>query len=147
MKKKKEIKKSNPIEVIKDSVESDGKDYQEVSTSQFAMKVHSPQQTNILEATELGDVMKYMHEDKLEDDKSMTTIDMKSRLGMIEISGMVCVDFLIGSSFLPQHCIALTRTKKRLNVSLRGLGRQEMVAVVVGKREQDAKANPMNLPK
>jgi hypothetical protein len=140
---KKEVKKS-AIEVIDDGVPVATQNaFQEVSNSQFAMRVHSPAQTNIVESSELGDVLKYLFEDKLEEDKNMTSIDMKTQLGLIEISSMVCVDFLISSRFLPQHCIALPRTKKRLNVSLRALGINSMVAVVVGKREQDAKMNPM----
>jgi hypothetical protein len=118
----------------------DEKDYEEVSSSQFAQSIHNPTPatTTIMEASELGDVLKYMTEDIVELDKSMTSIDMKTRLGNMEISGILAVDFLIGSSFLPLKAIALTRMKKRLAISKNGEGRKEAVAIVVGKRQEDA---------
>jgi hypothetical protein len=46
---------------------------------------------------------------------------------------------LIAMGYLPRSQSVFSRIKKRLNVSHDGKGRDEMVQVVVGKREQDAK--------
>ena len=57
----------------------------------------------------------------------------------MEINSVLAIDTLVGLKILPSSCLAFTRQKKRLNVSLDGKGRGEMVALVAGKKEQDAK--------
>jgi hypothetical protein len=99
--------------------------------------------TNITESSELGDVMKFMNEDLVEADKSMSTIDVKTRLGFLEISSILAVDTLVSLNFLPIQLINFTRMKKRLNISFLGRGREESVQIVVGKREQDLKKGGM----
>jgi len=66
---------------------------------------------------------------------------MRSRLHYAEISSVLALDSLVALKMLPVACLAVSRQKKRLAVSLDGKGRDDMVNVVSGKREQDAKVN------
>lgn len=90
----------------------------------------------IIQPTELGETL-----DKLNDDKigsyGQSGIDMRTRLGYSEISGILAVDFLVQNNVLPVKIGTLTQQKKRLAISLRGKGRDEIVQIVGGKREGD----------
>jgi len=90
----------------------------------------------INQETELTGVMKVLNEDVLEKETHLPSIDMKTRLQPIELSSMVIHDTVIALNCLPQDCLITTRTKKRLAVSLNGLGREEMVKIVQGEREK-----------
>ena len=90
---------------------------------------------NINQDTELKGVMKEMNEDILEKSTQLPSIDMKTRLHPIELSSMVIHDAVVSLGCLPKECLITTRTKKRLAVSLNGLGREEMVKIVQGERE------------
>jgi len=64
----------------------------------------------------------------------MSNIDMRSRLHYSEISSLLAIDTLVAFAFLPHKCLRMTRQKKRLSVSLKGKGREEIVDLVAGKR-------------
>lgn len=93
--------------------------------------------TNITQPTELGETLRELNRDEIELHTGMSMIDMKSRLHYIEISSILAMDTLVALRVLPGRCLAFTRQKKRLAVSLDGKGRGEMVEVVGRKREQD----------
>lgn len=93
--------------------------------------------TNITQATELGETLRELNKDEIESHTGMSMIDMKSRLHYIEVGSILAMDTLVALRVLPSRCLAFTRQKKRLAVSLDGKGRQEMVEVVGRKREQD----------
>jgi len=95
--------------------------------------------TNIVQPTELGESLKHLNDDSIEGETRMSGIDMRSRLHPVEVSSILALDALVSLRVLPTRCLAFTRQKKRLSVSIGGKGRQEMVEVVAGKREQDAK--------
>lgn len=98
--------------------------------------------TNITQATELGETLRELNKDEIESHTGMSGIDMKSRLHYIEVSSILAMDSLVALRVLPSKCLAFTRQKKRLAVSLDGQGRKEMVDVVGRKHEEDrAKAN------
>jgi hypothetical protein len=65
----------------------------------------------------------------------MTSIDMRTRLHPMEMNSVLAMDTLVALGICPTVCLSYTRQKKRLNVSLNGLGRQEYVDIVAGKRE------------
>ena len=92
--------------------------------------------TDIIQPTELGETLGQLNKDTLEENR-MSGIDMRSRLHYIEISYVLALDALVGMGVIPTRCLALARQKKRLSVSLNGRGREEIVRLVVGKREQD----------
>lgn len=93
----------------------------------------------IKDSTELGDSLKELNNDLLEPGTRMSGVDMRARLHYMEISSILAVDSLVSFKFLPVSCLAFTRQKKRLSVSLNGEGRNDIVKVVSGKRELDAK--------
>ena len=99
--------------------------------------------TNITQGTELEGSLKELNLDDINADTRMSAIDMRTRLASFEISAVLAVDSLVALGVLPQKCLPLSTQKKRLNVSLGGKGREEMVQLVAGKREQDAKAGGM----
>ena len=99
--------------------------------------------TNITQSTELEGSLKELNADLINPDTRMSQIDMRTRLASFEISAVLAVDSLVALGVLPQKCLPLSTQKKRLNFSLAGKGREEMVQLVAGKREQDAKMGGM----
>lgn len=97
----------------------------------------------IQQPTELGDTLKELNKDEIEPNTRMSGIDLRSRLHTFEISSVLALDALVSLGILPTKCLAFTRQKKRLSVSLDGKGRDDVVNIVAGKREQDAKAGFM----
>lgn len=95
--------------------------------------------TNIVQPTELGESLKHLNDDSIEGETRMSGIDMRARLHPAEVASILALDALVSLRILPTRCLAFTRQKKRLSVSIAGKGRQEMVDIVAGKREQDAK--------
>ncbi len=100
--------------------------------------------TNITQGTELEGSLKELNADSINPETRMSAIDMRTRLVSFEISAVLAVDSLVALGVLPQKCLPLSTQKKRLNVSEGGKGREEMVQLVAGKREQDAKTGMMN---
>jgi len=92
--------------------------------------------TPLVQETELGSVVKFMNEDSIEKDSSLSSIDPKTRLKEVEISSIVCHDVVIALGALPTECAVTTRSKKRLAVSLDGQGRKEIVEMVRGEKER-----------
>lgn len=99
--------------------------------------------TNITQGTELEGSLKELNADMINPETRMSQIDMRTRLASFEISAVLAVDSLVALGVLPQRCLPLSTQKKRLNVSEGGKGREEMVTLVAGKREQDAKVGMM----
>ncbi len=99
--------------------------------------------TTIQQPTELGDTLKELNRDDIEALSRMSGIDMRARLAPFEVQSVLALDALVSLGVLPTKCLAFTRQKKRLSVSLQGLGRKEIVDIVGGKREQDAKMGGM----
>lgn len=99
--------------------------------------------TNITQGTELEGSLKELNADLINPETRMSQIDMRTRLASFEISAVLAVDSLVALGVLPQRCLPLSTQKKRLNVSEGGKGREEMVQLVAGKREMDAKMGGM----
>ncbi len=98
---------------------------------------------DIVSPTELGETLKELNDDTLDPVTRMTSIDTRTRLTPIETRSVLAMDSLVGLGVAPSMCLAITRQKKRLNISLMGLGRKEMVETVVGKREHDRGSEPV----
>jgi len=93
--------------------------------------------TTINQPSELGETLRELNKDEIESHTGMSGIDMKSRLHYIEVSSILAMDSLVALKVLPSRCLAFTRQKKRLSVSLDGKGRGEMVDIVGRKHDQD----------
>lgn len=96
--------------------------------------------TQINPPSELKDSIKELNNDEMErNETNMSGVDKVARLGMFEQPSILAMDALVMMGMLPQKCMALTRQKKRLSISLNGEGRKEIVDLVRGKNEQDAR--------
>lgn len=94
---------------------------------------------DIKETNDLSETIKELNEDKLDLETGMSGIDMRSRLSHFEIPAILQVDTLVALNVLPVECLPLTRQKKRLCVSLGGLGRREIVKIATGRTEDEKK--------
>lgn len=92
---------------------------------------------DVSEKTDLSETLKQLNEDTLDVKTSMSGIDMRARLSHFEIPAILQIDTLVAMNVLPAECLALTRQKKRLSVSLGGLGRREIVKIATGRAEEN----------
>ncbi|HUV85303.1 MAG TPA: hypothetical protein VMV86_06295 [Methanosarcinales archaeon] len=97
--------------------------------------------SQVVNTSELGDTLKELNLDTMDNASRMSAIDMRSNLHPFEINSVLAVDALVALGFLQTKCLSFTRQKKRLAVSLGGRGRDDIVNIVQGKREHD-KASP-----
>jgi hypothetical protein len=96
-------------------------------------------EVNLKDSTEIGEALRELNNDDLDLDTRMSGIDMRSRLHYMEVAGILQFDTLIMFHFLPRSALPFTRQKKRLAVSLNGLGRTEIKDIVAGKIEKDTR--------
>lgn len=97
----------------------------------------------VVQPTELGDSLNQLNLDNLETNTRMSGIDLRTRLHHAEIASVLALDALVSLGVLPTKCLAFTRQKKRLAVSIEGKGREDIVNIVAGKRDQDARMGMM----
>ena len=90
----------------------------------------------IQELTDTAQTIRELNNDSVAEDK-FSAIDMKTRLHSEEISAIIALDSLVALDFLPQEASFITRSKKRLSVSLSGLGRREIVEISQGMRDKE----------
>jgi len=100
---------------------------------------HNMNETQVNQPTELGEAMKDLDNDDLDGTTRMSNIDTRSRLSILEINSLWAIDSLVAMKFLPSSCLPISRQRKRLTVSLTGLGRKERVQMTIGQRDQAAK--------
>jgi len=92
--------------------------------------------TPIQEQSDVAQTIKELNDDVMQSDK-FSSIDMKTRLIGIEISSIIAVDSLVSLDFLPPEASFITRSKKRLSVSLKGRGREEIVGIAQGLQDKE----------
>jgi len=92
---------------------------------------------NVYNQSDIAQALVELNKDNLGDKNS--EIDLRARLHPFELSALLALDSLVAIGFLPIQTLALSRQKKRLSVSLKGLGRKEIISVVAGHQEQLAK--------
>lgn len=92
---------------------------------------------DINEKTDLSETLKQLNEDSIDLQTGMSGIDMRARLSHMEIPAILQIDNLVSMNVLPAECLQLTRQKKRLSVSLGGLGRREIVKIATGNKEEN----------
>lgn len=96
-------------------------------------------ETQINQPTELGEAMRDLDNDDLDQSTRMSNIDTRSRLTGLELNSLWAIDALVAMKFLPSSCLPISRQRKRLSVSLLGKGREERVQMTIGQRDQAAK--------
>lgn len=94
----------------------------------------------VQEISDTAQTIKELNDDFVQSDK-FSAIDMKTRLEAIEISSIIALDSLVALDFLPQEASFITRSKKRLAVSLKGLGRAEIVQISQGLQDKEQGKN------
>lgn len=95
------------------------------------------------EISELQGSLQELNNDKIDLINRTSGIDLRTRLYPSEISSIVIIDTLVAFKFLPITITPFTLQKKRLAVSLKGKGRNEIVDIVQGKRENDLQRGSM----
>lgn len=90
----------------------------------------------VQENSDLKESLKELNDDSLDTNSNFSNIDMRSRVSSTEIPAMAKLHSLVALDFLPIEALNITRSKLRLNVSLSGQGRREMIEVAQGKREE-----------
>ncbi|NCC70452.1 hypothetical protein EOM09_02625 [bacterium] len=108
----------------------------EVAIQNKDLNIITPQ-----EISELQGSLIELNNDKFDTYQRTSGIDLRTRLFNCEISSIVVLDTLVSFQFLPLSISPLTLQKKRLAVSLKGKGREEIVQIVQGKRENDIEKN------
>ena len=91
--------------------------------------------TNITEPTEIGEFMRELNDDTIDEGTGMSSIDMKSDLDPFQVSGCTAIETLIICEMIPRGFIGYTRQIKRNSCSKNGRGRDDMVKAMVGEKE------------
>lgn len=94
---------------------------------------------DIVQPSDMGESLKYLNEDLLDRDDLTSGIDLRSNLSIFEIPAIFVIDSLVRMRFLPISFLSVTRQKKRLNVSVKGVGREQIVNIFRGDREHEEK--------
>jgi hypothetical protein len=92
--------------------------------------------TTVTHTSEIGEALVDINKDEL-DHTSQSTIDLRAHLHPAETCAVLCMDALVGLKVLPHSCLTFTRQKKRLSISVNGVGRQQTVDIVTGKKQED----------
>jgi len=112
--------------------------------SKQIMNINHDQDNGIITPTEISELqgsLQELNNDKVNPIARTSGIDLRTRLFNSEIASITVLDTLVAFNFLPMSIVPFTLQKKRLAVSLKGKGRDEIVELVGGKRESDAKTS------
>ena len=96
--------------------------------------------TGIITPTEISELqgsLQELNNDTVNLINRTSGIDLRTRLYNTEIASITVLDTLVAFNFLPMSIVPFTLQKKRLAVSLKGKGRDEIVELVAGKRENE----------
>jgi len=107
------------------------------------MNIQHDADSGIITPTEISELqgsLQELNNDKVNPISRNSGIDLRTRLYNSEIASITVLDTLVAFNFLPMSIVPFTLQKKRLAVSLKGKGRDEIVELVAGKRENDVQA-------
>lgn len=93
--------------------------------------VHAP--------SELGESLKEINKDVLENDGGMSGIDLRARIHLESLPALTGIDTLVRLGAYSQGALGFTRQWKRNTVSIDGKGREEMRDIVAGKKALENK--------
>jgi len=108
------------------------------------MNIQHDNDSGIITPTEISELqgsLQELNNDKVNPISRNSGIDLRTRLFNSEIASITVLDTLVAFNFLPMSIVPFTLQKKRLAVSLKGKGRDEIVELVAGKRETDQVAS------
>ena len=112
--------------------------------SKKIMNIHHDHDAGIITPTEISELqgsLQELNNDSVNPIARTSGIDLRTRLYNTEIASITVLDTLVAFNFLPMSIVPFTLQKKRLAVSLKGKGRDEIVELVAGKRETDVKTS------
>lgn len=90
----------------------------------------------ITEKSEMGETLEIAFDDSINTDFKMSSIDLKSNINYIQFSGCTQLDVLTAIGFLPKKADLLSRQAKRNSVGVSARGRNDIVDISVGQRQQ-----------
>jgi hypothetical protein len=108
--------------------------------SRKVMNIQNDFNNGIITPTEISELqgsLQELNNDAVNPTSRNSGIDLRTRLFNTEIASITVLDTLVAFNFLPMSIVPFTLQKKRLAVSLKGKGRDEIVELVAGKREND----------
>lgn len=76
-----------------------------------------------------SELLKEFNKDEIDNNSKMSSIDLMTRLNEVEIANLLAIDSLVSMRFLPEDMLRFSRQKKRLNISLEGKGRSEVIEI------------------
>ena len=92
---------------------------------------------DVIEPTELGDSLKQLNKADIDPETKMSDIDMRTILHPFQVHSLSALEMCISMGMIPKDCIRLPMQIKRNAVSINGRGREQIVQMVAGKRDQD----------
>lgn len=143
MKPKKQIQQTINLDGIRIQLQPPDRESNQGDAELIEQAVQDHGIQEVVNKSELEGSLEQLNNDLIESDTRMSGIDMRARLHPMEIASVLALDALVQLKVLPSNTLGFSRQKKRLSVSLDGKGRQEIVDIVGGKREQDAKMGGM----
>jgi len=108
--------------------------------SKQIMNIKTDYDSGVITPTEISELqgsLQELNNDSVNPLSRNSGIDLRTRLFNTEIASITVLDTLVAFNFLPMSIVPFTLQKKRLAVSLKGKGRDEIVEIVGGKRESD----------
>lgn len=102
------------------------------------IQIRDAEEQDIMQQSELKEVIAELNEDKLSKE-GMSPIDLKTNLSSMEKTAYHAFDALITMKFLPKSASSISRIGKRLNVSIGGEGRKQIVDIV-GRNQENKKS-------
>jgi hypothetical protein len=119
-----------PVKLIPKDIDKDGK----VGGIETLQMKDMNEEQDIVPQSEMKEVISEMNEDKV-NKEGMTSIDSKTVFTSMEKTAYHAYDALVSMGFLCKHHGILTRIGKRINPSVGGVGRQQIVEIIKGDRE------------
>lgn len=115
----------------------------EVSRYSQLQQIKAAGQTDIIQPSDMGDAIREINKDDFDNDTRMSSIDMRTRLSSFGVTSVWAMDALVSMKCFPRSCLPVTRQFKRNMISMDGLGREDIVRMMVGNLEQKAKQGTM----
>lgn len=92
----------------------------------------------VQQQSETGEVIKESFKDEV-DNSGLTSIDSKSNIHEVQAGAVAAWNFLCKDGLLGHDAMFLTRSYLRTVVSVNARGREDIVRITQGQREQEAK--------
>jgi len=112
---------------------------------QTSMQTHTPAQqgiTHVQQATELGEALKELNKDEIDNNTRTSSIDMRAILHEMQVHPVSAFEGFVVLGMVTTRCLGVSRQIKRNSCSIKGKGREQIVQTTQSKNETDInKAN------